>query len=99
MKLTFRENGVSRCVYRDVNSGGSFGSNPLRQHIGIGQAATIDSIEIVWPVTGKIQVFKNPPVDMNIKIKEGDNKFTSYKLRQIDFTSIHSGLISCSPAK
>jgi hypothetical protein len=41
-----------------VNSGGSFGSNPLRQHIGIGQAATIDRIEIIWPVTGNKQVFE-----------------------------------------
>jgi len=99
IKITFKENGSTRSVYRDVNSGGSFGSNPLRQHIGIGQAATIDSIEIIWPVTGKAQVFKNPPVDMNIKIREDNNMFTTYKLPRIDFTSIRSRLISCSPAK
>ena len=36
IKITFKENGTERSVYRDVNSGGSFGSNPLLQHIGIG---------------------------------------------------------------
>ena len=64
-----------RSVYRDVNSGGSFGSNPLEQHIGIGQATVIDSIEIKWPVTGKVQVFKKMPVDVHIKMKEGNDLF------------------------
>ncbi|MEI9943569.1 MAG: CRTAC1 family protein [Chitinophagaceae bacterium] len=99
IKVTFKENGITRSVYRDVNSGGSFGSNPLRQHIGIGQAAIIDSITITWPVTGKGQVFTNPPVDINIKIKEGDNSLGTYKLNRIDFTSLRTGLISCSPGK
>ena len=30
------ENGRRRSIYRTVNSGGSFGANPLRQHIGVG---------------------------------------------------------------
>jgi len=99
IKVTFKENGSIRSVYRELNSGGSFGSNPLRQHIGIGQATTIESIEIIWPVTGNKQVFKNPPIDINIKIKEGDNTFGTYKLNHIDFTSLRSGLISCGPVK
>ncbi|MDP4261217.1 MAG: CRTAC1 family protein [Bacteroidota bacterium] len=99
IKITFKEDGLSRSVYRDVNSGGSFGSNPLRQHIGTGHASSIDSIEIKWPLTGKVQVFKNLQPDMNIKIKEGDSSFTSYKLLRVNFTSIQSGLISCSPGR
>jgi len=27
-------------------------------------------IEIKWPLTNKKQVFKNPPIDINIRIKE-----------------------------
>ena len=34
------EDGVERSVYRHVNSGGSFGCNPLRQSIGLGQATS-----------------------------------------------------------
>jgi hypothetical protein len=99
IKVSFRENGVLRSVYRDLNSGGSFGSNPLRQHIGIGTASGIESIEIKWPVTGLTQVFKNPPVNTNIKIKEGNAGLSTYSLARIDFASINSGLISCSPAR
>src|SRR6185369_13265717 len=87
IKVTFKDNGVERSVYRDVNSGGSFGSNPLAQHIGLGQATSIEKIEITWPVTGKVQVFQNPPIDTNIKIKEDDNKFITYQLARLDFIS------------
>jgi len=97
IKVTFTENNVRRAVYRDVNSGGSFGSSPLRQHIGIGQAALIDSLEIKWPMTAKVQVFKNLKPDMNIKIKEDGDSFTTYELNKINFTTVRSGLISCSP--
>ena len=99
IKVTFKENGSIRSVYRELNSGGSFGSNPLRQHIGIGQATTIESIEIIWPVTGNKQVFKNPPIDINIKIKEGLGSLTTYKLNHINLIAIRSGLISCAPPK
>jgi hypothetical protein len=58
----------------------------LRQHIGIGQATSIETIEVTWPVTGKVQVFKNPPIDINLKIKEDDYKFVTYKLRRLDFS-------------
>ena len=85
IKVTFKENNIERSVYRDVNAGGSFGSNPLRQHIGIGLATTIEKIEIKWPVTGKVQVFVNPPIDTNIKITEGENKLQTYKLAHFDF--------------
>lgn len=95
IKVTFKENGVTRSVYRDVNSGGSFGCNPLRQHIGIGQAVSVESIEIKWPRSNTTQVFKNIDAGMSIKIKEGGNTYTSYKLNTVDFTQIRSGIISC----
>ncbi|MDO6430320.1 CRTAC1 family protein [Flavitalea sp. BT771] len=97
IKLTFREHGKERAVFRDVNSGGSFGSNPLRQHIGIGAATTIEQVEISWPVTGKTQVFRNLPIDRNVKIVEGDSVFSTYELSRCDFQSGVRGLISCAP--
>ena len=98
IKVTFKENDTLRSVYRDVNSGGSFGANPLRQHIGIGQATVIKKIEIRWPVTGKVQVFENVPVDVNMNITEGDSTFSTYNLARLDFTKKGPGLIRCSPA-
>lgn len=88
IKVSFEDNGTERSVYRDVNSGGSFGSNPLRQHIGLGQATTIKKIEVTWPVTGKVQVFDNPPIDTNIKIIEGNSKLATYKLNRFDFNAV-----------
>ena len=38
IKVTCQVNGKLIHIYRDVNSGGSFGSSPLRKEIGIGQA-------------------------------------------------------------
>jgi len=85
VKVTFIENGRQRSVYRDVNSGGSFGANPLQQHIGIGQAKIIDKIEITWPTSGQHQTFENVPVNGNIKIKEGSPQFTTYTLKRLLF--------------
>jgi hypothetical protein len=99
IKVSFRENGRLRSVYREVNSGGSFGSNPLRQHIGIGTATIIDTIQIKWPATGKTQVFTNIQVNTNFRIAEGNQKLTTYSLAIADFASTKSGWISCSPPR
>ena len=55
IKVSFTENGLQRSVFKDVNSGGSFGSSPLRQEIGIGQANIIDDIEIRWAGSRTVQ--------------------------------------------
>ncbi len=86
IKVTFKDNNTARSVYRDVNSGGSFGANPLLQHIGIGGATAVDKVEITWPVTGKVQVFENLPSNTNIKIREGDRNYNTYQLKRFDFT-------------
>ena len=97
IKVSFTDNGIHRSVYRDVNSGGSFGSNPLQQHIGIGQAVLIESIEIKWPGSGTVQVFKNIQPGGVVKIKEGSNTVTKVSLIKSDFTEDISGTISCAP--
>jgi len=99
IRVTFKENGVERSVFRDVNSGGSFGSNPLRQHIGIGQAGSIEEVAITWPVTGRVQVFRGVPIETNVKIIEGDSTYSTYRLARLDFRTPGKGLISCAPAK
>ncbi|MGB5294798.1 MAG: CRTAC1 family protein, partial [Thermoanaerobaculia bacterium] len=49
--VTIRENETQRTVFRYVNSGGSFGANPLRQTIGLGRADRIEAVEIYWPTS------------------------------------------------
>ncbi|HTF16491.1 MAG TPA: CRTAC1 family protein, partial [Chryseolinea sp.] len=85
IKLTFHENGVMRHVYRDLNSGGSFGSSPLRREIGIGQATVIDEIEITWSGSRTVQVFHNVKPNQFIHIKEGNSEVDPYKLNVIDW--------------
>jgi hypothetical protein len=97
IKVIFKDSSTERSVYRDVNSGGSFGSNPLKQHIGIGKAISIKKIEITWPVTGKVQVLEDLPVDTNLRIKEGDSRFTTYQLNRLDFVNQKHELLACSP--
>jgi hypothetical protein len=44
-----------RSIHRTLSSGASFGANPLRQEIGIGDATRIVAVEIQWPGSGTRQ--------------------------------------------
>lgn len=87
VKVSFREKGVSRSVYRVMNSGGSFGASALRMEIGIGQATVIDQIEVTWPKGGKKKVFKNIQPNQFIKITEGEKDFTKVAVKRTNFSS------------
>jgi enediyne biosynthesis protein E4 len=55
----------------DVISGGSYiSSNDQRVHFGIGNASTVDGLEIHWP-SGRIEKLKLPSVDRIFTIEEG----------------------------
>lgn len=97
--VKFRENGVQRTVYRDVNSGGSFGCNPLRREIGIGQAASIDEIDITWPVSGKVQVLKDISPNQFLKITEGKEGFEKLNLKAITFKKLDGSIPMCAPVR
>ncbi len=85
IKVTFTENGVQRSVYKDVNSGGSFGSSPLRQEIGIGQAKIIDEIEIKWAGSQTVQRIKNIKPNQFLHITEGNNSPEVIHLSKLTF--------------
>jgi tetratricopeptide (TPR) repeat protein len=85
IKLTFTENGVKRNVYKDVNSGGSFGSSPLRQEIGIGQAKIIDDIEIKWAGSGTVQHFTNVTPNQFLRITESVDQYKVTQLAKLTF--------------
>ena len=73
---TVIENGTRRSIYKHVNSGGSFGANPLRQTVGLGKASKIESLEIFWPTTGLTQTFQDVPTNQFIQIIEGERQYT-----------------------
>ncbi len=57
----------------DVMSGGSYeSSNDQRVHFGLGEATSVDSVEIHWASNGKIERLALPSVDRYFVIKEGD---------------------------
>jgi hypothetical protein len=63
----------TRLRYREVSSGGSFGSNSYTQHIGLGRATAIERLEIAWPASKTRQVILKPPVDTVLEIHEGND--------------------------
>ena len=77
------ENGERRSIYKHINSGGSFGANPLRQTIGLGQAEKIERLQIFWHTTGLTQTFHNVPLDRFIQITEGEPQYTTIELRKL----------------
>ena len=55
----------------DVMSGGSYeSSNDQRLHFGLGQATTVDTVEIRWP-SGSVEHVMLPGVDRFFVIEEG----------------------------
>lgn len=85
IKLTLHENGVDRYIYRDVNSGGSFGSSPILTHIGIGTATLINRIEIQWAGSNLKQEFREITPNQFIHIQEGVEKIEVRPPIEINF--------------
>ncbi len=55
----------------DVLSGGSYlSSNDFRVHFGLGDATTIDNVEIHWP-SGALEQLKLSAVDRILTVEEG----------------------------
>ena len=72
--------GTRRSIYRTVNSGGSFGSSPLRSEIGLGKAATIERVTINWPSSGIKQIFDDLSTDQAYRINENSDKHELIRL-------------------
>ena len=81
LDLTVEERGVTRHVFRTVGFGSSFGGNPLRQHIGLGAAGTVKSVEVKWPGSGTVQRFNGLATDRMFHLREGDTKVREVKLK------------------
>ena len=89
IQVDILEEGKPRSIYKWVNSGGSFGANPLRQQIGLGKASRIEKMTIYWPTTDTTQIFENLDVDQFIEIREGDARIHRLDLPKIRFQTDH----------
>jgi FG-GAP-like repeat/ASPIC and UnbV len=72
-----------RSIYKTVSSGGSFGSSPLRQEIGLGQAKSIRDVEIYWPATGQTQRVHNLAMDRIYRIREGSGAAVAWNPKRV----------------
>jgi hypothetical protein len=64
----------SRSWQRHLQPGSSYlSSHDPRAHFGVGEAATIDTIDILWP-DGTHELFPGGPVDRAIELRRGEGK-------------------------
>jgi ASPIC and UnbV/FG-GAP-like repeat len=88
IKLTLVDSaGRNSLRYREVNSGGSFGSSPLAQVIGLGKAKQIETIEVQWPVSNTVQRFQKVGVNQFIEIEELAADYQPRNLRSFFLSS------------
>jgi hypothetical protein len=90
IKLTVQRPGGERVIYRTVNTGGSFGCNPLRQEIGLGDAIRIKSVEIHWPGSGTVQTLTGINPDQLYRIREDSTKPEPIALKTFTFQTTAS---------
>jgi hypothetical protein len=82
IKVTVMSPTGAREIHRVVGTGASFGCNPLRQEIGLGDATSVDSVEILWPVSKKRQELKGLKLDARYDISEDSETPKPFTLKR-----------------
>jgi hypothetical protein len=86
VRLTVQVNGQSKTMTRQVEAGSSYASqSDMAVHFGLGQAAAIDAVEVLWP-NGRRQHFAgsqlNGLVNRAVYLEEGGG----FKKSRTEFT-------------
>jgi len=74
--------GTPKWQFREMNGNPSayqHNNNVANEHFGLGDAAIIDSIKVVWPTSGTVQYFTNVSHNRYIDITEGVNSLSNSK--------------------
>lgn len=71
---------TTRIHHHYMNTGGSYGSNPLEAHIGLAHASRIDKIIVWWQKTNIKQEITNIKINTAIKIIENQKLHTEVEL-------------------
>ncbi len=85
LRIVLSTPGGPREIYKPVNSGASFGSNPLRQELGLGDATAITAVEVLWPGSGTRQVFRGLEPDRAYQLRESAESAVALELKRTDF--------------
>lgn len=75
--------GGKRLLHRTVSGGGSFGSNPFRQEIGLGDAWEILSVAIRWPGSDTRQTLTGLELNRSYEVREEEAKARSIALHPV----------------
>lgn len=75
LRIVFSDGEKDREVYRWINSGGSFGGNPLHAHVGLNKATNVKRLEIYWPTSDATQVFTDIPANQMIRVIEQSDRW------------------------
>ncbi|HWN96091.1 MAG TPA: ASPIC/UnbV domain-containing protein, partial [Methylomirabilota bacterium] len=83
LKITLLTPAGTRELHRVVSSGGTFGSNPLRQEIGVADATAIASVDIHWPGSDTRQTLIGLEINRSYEIREGEAAPLPVKLHPV----------------
>jgi hypothetical protein len=75
----------TRAVYKWINTGGSFGANPLRAEIGLGDARAVESVEILWPASPTPQVVRGLEPNQFYRVIEGEDAAKPFSAKRVTF--------------
>ena len=81
-----RPAGAERDIFATVGTGGSFGSSPFRQEIGLGDAAAVVLVEVTWPATGQVQRFEGLFRDRAYRLRESEPAAQPVARRRFDLS-------------
>ncbi len=59
--------GSKRSVFRQVGAPSSYGGSSLVEHVGLGDAESVDALTIQWPASRTTQTFGRVPADRFIE--------------------------------
>jgi hypothetical protein len=90
IKVDLDTPGGPRSVYKTVCNGGSFGGNPLRQEIGLGDAKSIKSVTLSWPATGKTQTLTGLEMNRFYRIRENSDQAEPYSPKRFQLSTAPS---------
>jgi len=81
--------GEKKMFYNRVNSGGSFGANPLLIEQGLGDCNLIERIEVTWPGKKEPQVIEGAEVGAYYMIVEGQNQIQRIDVKSTMLKGVH----------
>jgi len=96
---TIDAQGARRMHHHFVSTGGSYGSNALEVHVGLGQAVSIEKIVVWWQKTGLKQEVLGVPLNSKVVVTEGAEAFAPFSQSSfvVDTTALdqHNAPMTC----